>query len=96
MFTAQIIYGPVARQVVEMFVRLSKNMLDEDLLAGAPVLVAGQHRIVQVYGQSPSTSGSVTTFTLVGDDLWEVTYDDGDEKAVLSGPEINKWFYGEY
>lgn len=95
----QINYGTKARQVTEMFARLAQNMLNEELVAGVPKIVTrddGNVKIVQLYGQCPSTSGSMCIVKLVGDDLWEVSYDDGSEKVTLVGPDINKFFSGDY
>lgn len=95
----QINYGATNKVVVEMFVRLAQNMLNEELVAGVPKIVVmpnGNPKIVQLYGLSNLSSGSLCTFKLVGEDLWEVSYEDGDEKAVLTGPDIHKWFTGDY
>lgn len=92
----QINYGEIAVNMVNMFVRLSQNMLNPDLVAGPPMIVANEPKIIQLYGQCPSTSGSLCTFTFLEDDLWLVEYDDGEGRATLQGPDVNKFFTGDY
>ena len=83
-------------QSARLFALLSQNMLNEDLVAGPPIFEPTTGIITQLYGMCPMTSGSLCTFKQLPNDQWEVSYDDGEESAVLKTDEINRWFTGDY
>lgn len=88
----QINYNP---ELARMFARLAQNMVNDDLMAGPPRVV-NKTTIVQLVAMCPQTSGSESTFIHLGNDIWHVSYDDGEDSAELPGPEIHRWFTGDY
>lgn len=58
----QINYGEIAVNMVNMFVRLSQNMLNPDLVAGPLMIVANEPKIIQLYGQCHSALRPVSFY----------------------------------
>ena len=93
MHVAQINYNA---DHAKMFVQAANLMLRQDLVAGPPAYNPTTGAITQLIGQCSMTSGSLCTYMPMGEEKWHISYDDGEDTALLHRDDLHKWFSGDY